>query len=238
MVVNLDLEFIDRPIYDTVMSDLYVDSVTKSFGIRQVLTDICITCKKGEIIGLLGRNGAGKSTLLKIIFGSMSTDYKYVRIGNKQIDGLYETRQLINYLPQHGFLPNQLKIGKIISLFCNKTNGDLIIANEHIRPLINKRSKQLSGGEKRLVEILLIIHSDAKYILIDEPFNGIAPVYKEEIKSIIEENSRSKGFIITDHDYRNILDISTKIILIDDGGTKEIKHKDELKFWKYIPETA
>lgn len=238
MAVNIDFEFINWPNSDTYMCDLYVDSVTKSFGIRQVLTDIFITCKKGEIIGLLGRNGAGKSTLLKIIFGSISADYKYIRIGNKVRNGLYDNRKLINYLPQHSFMPNHLKVGKIISLFSDKSNADLIIANEHIRPIINRRIKELSGGEKRLVEILLIIHSDAKYILIDEPFNGIAPVYKEEIKSIIKENSRSKGFIITDHDYRNILDISTKIILIDDGGTKEIKHKDELKFWKYIPETA
>jgi len=214
MVVNLGFKFIDWPNSDAIMNDLYVDSVTKSFGIRQILTDIFITCKKGEIIGLLGRNGAGKSTLLKIIFGSMSADYKYIRIGNKQIDGLYDNRQLINYLPQHGFLPNHLKIGKIISLFCNKQNADLIIANEHIRPLINKKSKALSGGEKRLVEIFLITYSDAAYILIDEPFNGIAPVYKDEIKSIIKEHSSSKGFIITDHDYRNILDIATKTILI------------------------
>ena len=237
MVVHYHFEFIDRTNYNAIMNDLYVDSVTKSFGIRQILTDVFITCRKGEIIGLLGRNGAGKSTLLKIIFGSLSADYKYVRIGNKQIDGLYDTRLLINYLPQHGFLPNHLKISKIISLFCNKQNAELIMANKHIRPLINQKSKELSGGEKRLVEIFLIIYSDAEYILIDEPFNGIAPVYKDEIKSIIKEHSVSKGFIITDHDYRNILDIATKTILIHDGGTKEIKHIDELKFWKYIPET-
>ena len=93
----------------------------------------------------------------------------------------------------------------------------------HIHPLTNKHANQLSGGERRLVELFLIVHSDVKYILIDEPFNGIAPIYKEEVKSLIKEHSGSKGFIITDHDYRNILDIATKIILIDDGGTKEIK---------------
>ncbi|MCX6236124.1 MAG: ATP-binding cassette domain-containing protein [Bacteroidia bacterium] len=220
------------------MSDLYVDSVTKSFGIRQILTDIFITCKKGEIVGLLGRNGAGKSTLLKIIFGSMAADYKYIRIGNQQINGLYDNRALINYLPQNGFMPTHLKVSSIIALFCDKTNADLIIANEHIRPLIDKRTKQLSGGEKRLIEILLIVHSNAKYILIDEPFNGIAPIYKEEIKNLIKEQSKIKGFIITDHDYRNIIDIASRIILIHDGGTKEIKTQNELQYWGYIPEVV
>ena len=167
MAINIDFEFIDWPNSDTNMSDLHVDSVTKSFGLKQVLTDIFISCKKGQIIGLLGRNGAGKSTLLKIIFGSMSAFSKYIRIGNKMIDGqTYDNRKLINYLPQHSFLPNHLKVSQIISLFCNKSNADLINANAHIYPLINKRANQLSGGERRLVEIFLIVHSDAKYILI------------------------------------------------------------------------
>jgi ABC-type lipopolysaccharide export system ATPase subunit len=235
--VNIDFEFIDLLNPDTSMSALHVDSVIKSFGTRQVLTDIFITCSKGEIIGLLGRNGSGKSTLLKIIFGSMSADAKFVRIGNQLINGLYDNRKLINYLPQHSFIPNHLKISTIISLFCDQTNADIIFSNEFIRPLINKRARQLSGGEKRVVEIFLIIYSDARYILIDEPFNGIAPMYKEVIKNLIKEHSATKGFIITDHDYRNILDIATRIILMYDGGTKVISNAADLQYWGYIPVT-
>ena len=235
MVVNGDFEFVDWSDTYSYMNNLHVDSVIKSFGTRQVLTDIFISCTKGEIIGLLGRNGTGKSTLLKIIFGSMSADAKFVRVGDKLINGLYDNRQLINYLPQHSFMPNHLKVSTIISLFCDKSNADIIIENEFIRPLINKRAKQLSGGEKRLVEIFLMIHSDARYILIDEPFNGIAPIYKEVIKDLIRDHSSTKGFIITDHDYRNILDIATRIILMHDGGTKAIKNNDDLTYWGYIP---
>jgi len=88
------------------------------------------------------------------------------------------------------------------------------------------------------LEILLIIYSDSTYSLIDEPFNGVAPLYKEEIKELIKGQSADKGFIITDHDYRNILDIATRIIIIHDGGTKELKSKKELIDWGYIPETA
>jgi ABC-type multidrug transport system ATPase subunit len=238
VVVNIIFKLIYKLDYDIIMNYLYVDSVTKSFGLKQVLTDIFISCKKGEIIGLLGRNGAGKSTLLKIIFGSISADSKFIRIGNKMIDGLYDNRNLINYLPQHSFLPNHLKVSQLISLFCNKSNADIINANAHIHPLVNKLTNQLSGGERRLVEIFLIVHSNADYILIDEPFNGIAPIFKEEIKCLIKEYSGSKGFIITDHDYRNIIDIATRTILMHDGGLEEIKQKDDLIFWNYIPENA
>lgn len=217
---------------------MHVDSVIKSFGSRQVLTDIFLSCSKGEIIGILGRNGAGKSTLLKIIFGSLMADQKFVKIGDKIIKGLFDNRNLVNYLPQNHFLPNHIKVATIISLFCDKGNASSIKANDLIKPMLSKKSKQLSGGEKRLLEILLIIHSNARYILIDEPFNGIAPIYKEDIKTLIKEQSKNKGFIITDHDYKNILDIATRIILIHDGGTKEIIKKEELEYWGYISGTS
>lgn len=216
---------------------MQVDSVMKAYGKKQILTDVFLTCGQGEIIGLLGRNGSGKSTLLKIIFGSLSADQKFVKIDDKINNGIFDNRDLIKYLPQDNFTPNHIKIATIISLFCDKENGSLIKSNQWIKPMLGKKSNQLSGGEKRLLEILLIIHSNAKFVLIDEPFNGIAPIYKEVIKSMIIEQSKNKGFIITDHDYRNILDISSRIILIHDGGTKEIKNIVELEYWGYIPET-
>ncbi|SNR37801.1 ATP-binding cassette domain-containing protein [Lutibacter flavus] len=216
------------------MNKMHVDSVLKSYDNRQILSDVFMSCTKGEIIGLLGRNGIGKSTLLKIIFGSVRADNKFVKIDNKYIKGLYDNRNLLNYLPQNNFLPNHVKIKTIIKLFCDKKNASIIINNHLIKPLLDKKIKQLSGGEKRIIEIFLIVLSNAKYILIDEPFNGVAPVHKEEIKKLIIEQSENKGFIITDHDYRNILDIATRTVLIYDGGTKEIKNNEELIQYGYL----
>ena len=231
-------ELDNRTYFSDNSVNMHIDSVIKSFGTKQVLTDVFLSCNQGEILGLLGRNGTGKSTLLKIIFGSLIADQKFVKIGDQINNGLFENRHLVNYLPQDHFLPNHIKITTIVSLFCDKENATLIKDNDLIKPMLCKKSNQLSGGEKRLLEILLIVHSNAKYILIDEPFNGIASIYKEEIKNLIKEQSKNKGFIITDHDYRNILDIATRIILIHDGGTKEINNQDELEYWGYIPETT
>jgi ABC-type multidrug transport system ATPase subunit len=235
----MDIHYSDKFLYRInpygFMNGLHVDSVLKEFDSRQILTDIFISCKKGEIIGVLGRNGSGKSTLLKIIFGSLQADRKFVKVDNKLVATLYDNRKLINYLPQDNFLPNHSRIRNIISLFCNTTNAEILFSHELIKPLLNKKSRLLSGGEKRLVEIFLIIYSDADFILIDEPFNGVAPVYREEIKKHIFQQSKYKGFIISDHDYFNILDIATKTILLHDGGIKEIRHIDHLKYWGYIP---
>jgi len=220
------------------MKKLYIDSVRKNFDTKQVLTDIFITCQKGEIIGLLGRNGSGKSTLLKIIFGSLEADNKFVKAGNKILTGVFANRKLIKYLPQESFLPNHLKVKTMIELFCGINKSRMIEAHDILSPMLDKRSSQLSKGEKRILEILLIIYSDSDYALIDEPFNGVAPIEREMIKEVIKKQSADKGFIVTDHDYRNIIDMATQIVIIHDGGTKAIKNKDELKNWGYIPETA
>lgn len=218
------------------MSNLYVDSVLKQFDAKQILTDIFLDCKQGDIIGLLGRNGSGKSTLLKIISGALKADNKFIKIDNQKINNIYQARKLIYYLPQDNFLPNHVKLETLIKLNSQKENVNKILLNYLISDLTHKKINQLAGGEKRLIEILMAIYSDSKFVLIDEPFNGVAPIYKEEIKKIVREETANKAFIITDHDYRNVLDLSTKIYLLHDGGLRRISNKTELQDWNYIPE--
>jgi len=131
------------------MSGLHVDSVRKRFGDKQVLNDVFISCKQGQIIALLGRNGSGKSTLLKIIFGSLSADNKFVKIDDRKIDSLYDSRKLIHYLSQDNHLPNHVKISSIIHCFCDKRNATLLLENDLISPFLQKKVHQLSGGEKK-----------------------------------------------------------------------------------------
>ncbi len=218
------------------MEELCVDSIYKSFRGKQILTDVFLRCKEGEIVGLLGRNGVGKSTLLKIIFGAMHSDYKFVTANGRKINGLTDRIQLIHYLPQHTFLPDHVKIKRLAWLLCKDEGLDRIESIAFMKPLLDKKCGQLSGGEKRMVEIFAMIYSRADYVLMDEPFNGISPIIRNDIKSILIEQSANKGFIITDHDFRNILDIADRLILIHDGGTKEINNTSELKNWNYLPE--
>ena len=220
------------------MSGLHVDSVRKQIGNNQILNDIFISCQPGQIIGLLGRNGSGKSTLLKIIFGSLAADNKFVAIDDRKSDSLYENRRLIQYLPQDNFLPDHIKIRNIIHCFCSEENAVAVMEHDLIRPFLQNKIKQLSGGEKRIVEILLMVHSEAKYLLFDEPFNGVSPLCVEILKDLIKKHSKEKGFIITDHDYENVLDISSTVILMDNGNTKVIKEFDELIAYGYLPATS
>jgi ABC-type multidrug transport system ATPase subunit len=220
------------------MSGLHADSIRKQYGSRQILNDIFISCKAGELVGLLGRNGSGKSSLLKIMFGTLEADNKFVSVDQKKTCSLFAGRNLIRYLPQENFLPNHIKIKNLIQAFCSKPGSALLMNNSWIQPHLGKKSAQLSGGEKRLIEILLMLHSQAKYLLLDEPFNGLSPLQIEVVKDLIRAHASEKGFIITDHDYRNVLDLSSRVVLMDDGNTKIIKDFSELIEYGYVPSGA
>ena len=218
------------------MSHLHIDSVRKSYGNNLILSDVFLSCKTGEIKGLIGRNGCGKSTLLKIIFGVEKAEFSFVRVNNKVIRNISDGRNLINYLPQDNFLPNNIKIKRLIRLFLGKKKSDLLFENVFIKPLLNKTNNVLSGGEKRIVEILLILNSEAVFILLDEPFNGVSPIVREQIISIINSMRNIKGIIITDHDYRNVIKLADKIVFLKDGHLKEIKKHEELIELGYLSE--
>lgn len=216
------------------MNKIHIDSITKSFGERDILKDIYLSCKTGNISGLLGRNGSGKSTLFQIIFGSIKGDTQYIKLNNKILQNQFDRKDRIAYLPQYSFLPRNIKIKNLIYLFCDKENSTKISQSRFIQPFLNETPNTLSGGELRIVEVLLIIYSKAEFILLDEPFHSLSPKAVAEIKTIIKQQT-DKGFIISDHQYHDVLDISDDIFLLSDGHLKPIKDLTELKRFNYLP---
>jgi len=216
------------------MKTLHIDSVRKTYQNKVILSDIYLACKTGEIVGLLGRNGSGKSTLLKIIFGSERADNKFVRVGNRIIRNISVGRNLVNYLPQENFLPRGVRIRTLFELFLSSKRNKHILEHDYVQPLLNKKNDELSGGEKRIVEILMLIHSNADFILLDEPFNGLSPKLRDYICEYIKLLAPTKGFIISDHDYTNIINLSDRIVVLKDGYLREIKDKAELVELGYL----
>jgi len=217
-------------------SHLEVDSIRKSFGDKQVLTDIALTCQPGDIIGLLGRNGTGKSTLLKIIFGTLFTDYKFIRINGEVLSQPFKTKSIITYLPQDNFLPKNITVKKVVELYSDGLDVKEFLEDEVLSKVTGTKIGNLSGGESRYLEVKLLLNSDSVFVLLDEPFNGISPLHVELIKTMILKKSSQKGIILTDHDYRNVLYVATKFYLLFDGGLKSVKTKQDLIVWGYVPE--
>jgi ABC-type multidrug transport system ATPase subunit len=215
---------------------LEIDSVQKSFDNKNILSDVYLKCETKDVIGLLGRNGSGKSTLLKIIFGITSADFKFVRIDGHVKTKTKDLFDEISYLPQDNYIPNVFLIKKAIQLSVSKEKILEFCADEIISTMLDKKVSHLSGGELRYLEIKIILNNSSKFVLLDEPYNGLSPLMVEKVNELIVEKSKTKGIIISDHNYENVIKVSNKLILMKEGKAHHLLCKEELIEKGYLKE--
>lgn len=210
-----------------------VDNIELSFDGKEILKAIYFKAEKGKITGVLGKNGCGKTSLLRIIFGELIPNNKLIRIDKvPYLKSLYKYN-FIKYLPQFGFIPKNISVKKSFDLFqvalddFKKDFPEFTIDN-------NAKFEAFSGGETRLLETYLTLKTKSKIVLLDEPFSFIAPIYIEKVKEIIMLEKLHKIIVITDHFYKDILEISDSIYFLKDGYSKLIKTPEELIELNYI----
>ena len=209
-------------------SILEVDSVQKQHDGKIIISDVYLKCETGDIIGILGRNGSGKSTLLKIIFGIVAADFKFVRIDDVVKKKSSDLLKEISYLPQDNFIPNSFSVIKTIALAIADDKVLEFCSDEMIQSLLKKKIKHLSGGELRYLEIKLVLSNNSKFVLLDEPYNGLSPIMIEKINQLITAMSSLKGILITDHNYQNVIKVSTRFALMKEGKLYHLKDENEL----------
>ena len=213
---------------------LEIDSVQKKFDYKSILSDVYLKCETGEIIGLLGRNGSGKSTLLKIIFGILQAENKFIRIDGVVKFNNSSLFKEVSYLPQEDFIPKNLSVKKTIAL--SVENKSEFCSDPMIQTLLEKKIAHLSAGELRYLEIKLILNNSSKFALLDEPYNGLSPIMIDKINNLILENSSKKGIVITDHNYQNVIAISTKLVLLKNAKAFHLEDKNQLIEMGYLKE--
>jgi len=214
------------------MQTLEVDSVILEFNNKRVLQDVYVKCQTNSITGILGRNGAGKSCLMNIIYGKLTPLNGTVSINNQVLLDHSRKSKEIMYLPQFDFIPKHLSLKRIFKDFnleFLKFANDFPEFEKHY----NTEIGILSGGEKRIIEIYIILISNTRFCLLDEPFSHVMPLHVDSIKNLIKRESESKGIMITDHLYEHILDICDNIYLIKDGKTHLINRIEEIELLKY-----
>ena len=211
---------------------LEIDSIRLLFGERLILSDVYLKAETGDVVGILGRNGSGKSCLMKIVYGTLKGD-KSIRINNTPEHESYKKPQLIRYLPQHNFMQKSFTLKRIFSDFDVDFDQFSTIFPE-FNGRIKSKIGELSGGAHRLVELYCIIKSNTRFVLLDEPFTHLNPMQIEKVKNIIREERKSKGFIVTDHMYRHVLDICDKTYLLRHGKVNLINGVDDLRKLEYI----
>lgn len=218
------------------MNFLNITNLSKSYGKKVLLKNVSLKCKTGEIIGIFGRNGTGKSTLLKLIFGTLKADFINLKINNKYINpNTIIASKKVAYLPQQSFLPKELTVRKIIPLmFTSGEDQDKIFYKKGIASFEKIPVGKLSIGQLRYLELLLIGNLKCDFLLLDEPFSMIEPLYKDIIAEHLLELKKDKGILLTDHYYDDVLKIADKNFVLKEGKLHSIKNETDLIKYNYL----
>lgn len=207
-----------------------VENISRSLKSKILFKNISFDLPNNKITGLLGANGAGKTSLFKALAGLSKIDNGSIRFYEKNLHSMsLEERSNagLNYVPQENSLFDDLSLQenleavielkfKAVSEEKFKQIKDLL----EVMKLTDKaktKSKFLSGGEKRKTEILRSILLDSKYILLDEPFAGVDPISVEEIIKILKKFKKNLGIFISDHNFRDVINVCDEIILLNQG---------------------
>jgi len=207
------------------------EKLVKTYGRRQVVNEVSLEVKKGEVVGLLGPNGAGKTTTFYMITGMIRPDSGRVLLDGRDIARLpmYQRARLgIGYLSQEPSVFRKLTVAQNlmavlemmnISRQDRKRKMEKLLDDLKISHLAKQKAHNLSGGERRRVEIARALVTDPSFMLLDEPFAGIDPIVVSDIQDIVRGLSElGIGVLITDHNVYETLSITDRAYLLYEGS--------------------
>jgi lipopolysaccharide export system ATP-binding protein len=216
---------------------LEVSGLQKKYGSRQVVRDVGLSVRTGEVVGLLGPNGAGKTTSFYMIVGLVRADAGSITLAGQAITQLPIHRRAhlgLSYLPQEASIFRKLTVeenvravlelrrdeaGRPLSDADTQKQLDGLLEDLRVTHLRAATATSLSGGERRRVEIARALATNPKFVLLDEPFAGVDPIAVIEIQRIVGFlKSRGIGVLITDHNVRETLGICDRAYIINEGA--------------------
>jgi lipopolysaccharide export system ATP-binding protein len=225
---------------------LSIQNINKTIKDKNIVDNISFEVPLGCISGLLGPNGAGKTTTFYIIAGLIKADKGDIFLDDENVSSFAmhkRSKMGIKYLPQEPSIFQNLSVyenllGLAELSFKRKEDIENFITKSidefNLSEILNHKGRQLSGGQRRKVEIARTLAANPKIILLDEPFAGIDPIAIDEIKQVlIKLKNKNIGILITDHNVREALEICDHAIVINNGsiiakGDKNSLIKDEM----------
>ena len=210
---------------------LSVQNLSKSYGRKLAVAEVSLDVRPGEIVGLLGPNGAGKTTSFYCIVGLTKPDNGQILIDNTDITKVAmhkRARSGLGYLPQDSSVFRRLtaaqNIAAIVELrpglnrAARKSKVQDLLTEFGLNGVANTKGSQLSGGERRRLEIARALATEPRFMLFDEPFAGVDPISVNEIKKNIRHLANRKiGVLLTDHNVRETLDLTDRAYIVHDG---------------------
>lgn len=223
---------------------LHTRGLMKSYRRRCVVNDVSVAISPGEVVGLLGPNGAGKTTTFHLTIGFIKPDDGDIYLGDRKITKLpmfKRARLGIGYLPQEPSIFRKMTVeGNVLAILetqgvaraARRSRLDELLTELNVTHVAKSKGYQLSGGERRRVEIARALATRPKFMLLDEPFAGIDPIAVEDIQGIVAGlRTKGLGVLITDHNVRETLAITDRAYIMCDGeilkeGTSEYLAND------------
>src|SRR5271157_1178928 len=209
---------------------LTTEKLVKEYRGRRVVNGVSVGVGAGEIVGLLGPNGAGKTTTFNMIVGVVKPNAGSVFYQNRDITALamhQRARLGIGYLTQEPSVFRKLSVEEnILAILetCRLTRAERAVRLKYLldeldlTPIAKSKAYQLSGGEKRRLEITRALVTSPKLLMLDEPFSGIDPIAVYEVQKIVRRlKERGLGILITDHNVRETLKLVDRAYLIHKG---------------------
>ncbi len=216
-------------------------NLVKTYKNRNVVDGVSLRVEKGEIVGLLGPNGAGKTTSFYMIVGLEQPTSGEVFVSDVKVTGMpmFQRAQLgISYLAQEASIFRKLTVEENLMAILETTKMtvaecrakvDSLLEEFHIRHVASRKGTELSGGERRRVEIARCLAIEPQFILLDEPFAGVDPIAVLDIQKIIRFlKERNIGVLITDHNVRETLGICDHAYILNEGGVLAAGRPDEI----------
>lgn len=205
-------------------------NLVKTYKNRNVVDGVSLRVEKGEIVGLLGPNGAGKTTSFYMIVGLEQPTSGEVFVSDVKVTGMpmFQRAQLgISYLAQEASIFRKLTVEENLMAILETTKMTVaecrakvesLLEEFHIRHVASRKGTELSGGERRRVEIARCLAIEPQFILLDEPFAGVDPIAVADIQEIISYlRQRGMGILITDHNVRETLHIVDRAYILNEG---------------------
>lgn len=212
------------------MSELVATSLSASYGLAVALTDVSFTLSQGETVGLLGRNGAGKTTLLKSLVNdpelTLGGEVTAAGVSLRKMTTFKIARSGVAWVPDNRRIFTSLSVAENLELARSHASPrdqlDKVLANVPlVAKLMKRRGFELSGGEQQAVTIARALMGAPRYLLLDEPTEGLAPVIVEELQESISQLSKlfNLGVLVTEQNFRFVTELADRILILETGNT-------------------
>jgi len=209
---------------------LRVAGLTKAFKKKWAVVGVTVELAQGEIVGLLGPNGAGKTTTFRMITGEISVDGGSITFDDTEITRwpMYRRARLgIGYLSQEPSafrgLTTEQNVAAVLevngySKFQIHDRVEEVLSTFDMHARRNVKARNLSGGERRRLEVMRAISLYPSFVLLDEPFAGVDPIAVEDLQRIVAKlRTMNIGVLLTDHNVHETLEVADRAYIISEG---------------------